>query len=152
MVLQLLFQLESKLIEVAALTKNSKKSPFNEKRRQIFYQNYAASITDQEWEEIEREEIERIRSMGKGKRSHLLIRANTKSSEDHATKFLSYYTKKEVSMQQIKSQLSVYEVLVNSGEIEHFYIASDSILSAMTAARNFGFIPISAKIMPEPRS
>ena len=55
-------------------------------------------------------------------------------------------------MQQIKSQLRVYEVLVNSGEIEHFYIASDSISSAMTAARNFGFIPISAVIMPDPKS
>ena len=55
-------------------------------------------------------------------------------------------------MQQIKSQLRVYEVLVNSGEIEHFYIASDSILSAMTAARNFGFIPISAVVMPDSRS
>ena len=55
-------------------------------------------------------------------------------------------------MQQIKSQLRVYEVLVNSGEIEHFYIASDSILSAMTAARNFGFIPISAVVMPDSKS
>jgi len=89
------------------LTKNSKESPFSyEERRQIFYQNYAASITDEEWKEIEREEIERIRSMGKGKRSHLLIRANTKSSEDHATKFLSYYKTKEVSMTINESRIS----------------------------------------------
>ena len=89
------------------MTKNSKESPFSyEERRQIFYQNYAASITDEEWKEIERDEIERIRSMGKGKRSHLLIRANTKSSENHATKFLSYYKTKEISMTTNQNQIS----------------------------------------------
>jgi len=35
-----------------------------------------------------------------------LIRANTKSSEDHATKFLGYYTKKEVLMTTKESLIS----------------------------------------------
>jgi len=107
--LQLSFQLESLHIEVAALIDKPIEyflPPTLEERRKIFYENYAASVTDEEWKEIEREEKKRIISMAKGKRSHLLIRANTKSSEDHATKFLSYYTKKEVSMTTNQNQIS----------------------------------------------
>ena len=105
-----------------------------EERRRILYENYAAGLSQTDWDKMEEEERQKIISMGKGRSLNF------------------QFSTQRGSMQQIKSQLKVYEVSVNSGEIEHFYIASDSISSAMTAARNFGFIPISAKIMPEPRS
>ena len=68
--LQLLSQLEHKLIEVEALTDKSKESPLSlEERRRIFYQNYAANLSQTDWDAMEKEEREKIISMGKGKRS-----------------------------------------------------------------------------------
>ena len=65
--LLLSFQLELKHIEVAALTK--KKHSSYQERLKIYYKNYAASITQKEWDDMEEKEKDRIKNMGKGKRS-----------------------------------------------------------------------------------
>ena len=68
--LQLLSQLEHKLIEVEALIEASKESPLSLKeRRRIFYQNYAASLSQTDWDEMEDEERKKIISMSKGRSS-----------------------------------------------------------------------------------
>jgi len=71
-VLQLSFQSESKLIEVEALIDKPIEYflPLSlEERRKIFYENYVASLSQTDWDEMEKEEKKRIISMGKGKRS-----------------------------------------------------------------------------------
>ena len=66
--LLLSFQLESKLLEVEALTDKSKESPISiEERRKILYENYSASLSKSDWDEMEKEEREKIISMGKGR-------------------------------------------------------------------------------------
>lgn len=58
-------------------------------------------------------------------------------------------TLKKVVEPDITLELKIYQVLVDEKNIEYFFIASNSIDSAMEAARRFGFNPISAMIMPE---